>query len=244
MVSHVRIREVYPKTNPLGERFPLLHVPPNRFLTAVDERLDSVRLDLGFRVNPEFLAYLNLDGQAMGVPARLPLAVFAAHRAVAGIEILDRAREAVPGMRHSVGGRRALEKNKPLGPLSLVERLGVGAVLAPQSADRSFDFWEVWLAADGFKHDGGGVSGRRAIWATILHTSMRERKTRSRSGRPCSDSRRWGRGAPERMIVNTNGRQSDPSSGKRPRETHPPSAKPFSWVYTGTEDGFKDAHCP
>ena len=152
VIGHVGSREIDPKPDPLGERLPLPHVAPDRLLTLMDKGLDAVGLDLGLGVDAEFLADLHLDGQAMRVPARLPLAVFAPHRAVAGIEILDRTGQAVAGVRHAVGGGRPLEEDKPLRAAAPIERLFVDRMIPPQPRDRGLEGGEVGLAVDRFKH--------------------------------------------------------------------------------------------
>ena len=69
----------------------------------MDERLDAVGFDLFLGVDAQFLADLDLDRQAVRVPAGLALAQLAAHGAVAGEQVLDRPGEAVAGMRQAVG---------------------------------------------------------------------------------------------------------------------------------------------
>ena len=118
----------------------------------MDEGFDAEGLDLRLRVDAQLLADLHLDRQAVGVPARLPLAVFAPHRAVARVEIFDRPRQAVAGVGHAIGGRRTLEEDKTLAAAALLQRLLVDATLTPELRDRGLDGWKVGLAADGVKH--------------------------------------------------------------------------------------------
>ena len=152
VVGDVGVGEIDPEADPLGERLPLFHVPPDRFLAAMDEGFDTEGLDLRLRVDAQLLADLHFDRQTVGVPARLPLAVFAPHRAVAWVEILDRPRQAVAGMGHAIGGWRALEEDEPLRVTPLLERLLVDATLTPELRDHGLDGGEVGLAADGVKH--------------------------------------------------------------------------------------------
>jgi hypothetical protein len=72
----------------------------------MDERLDAVGLDFLFGVDAQFLADLDLDRQAVGVPAGLAVAAEAPHGLVAGEQVLDRPGQAVARMRQSVGRRR------------------------------------------------------------------------------------------------------------------------------------------
>ena len=118
----------------------------------MDEGFDTEGLDLRLRVDAQLLADLHFDRQTVGVPARLPLAVFAPHRAVARVEIFDRPRQAVAGVGHAIGGRRTLEEDKTLAAAALLQRLLVDATLTPELRDRGLDGWKVGLAADGVKH--------------------------------------------------------------------------------------------
>ena len=118
----------------------------------MDEGLDAVSLNLGLRVDAEFLADLDLDREAVRVPAGLPLAVLTPHRAVPRIQILDRPRQAMAGVGHAIGSRRPFEKHKPWSSSAAVERSFIRTVLTPPGGDRRFKGREVGLAADGFEH--------------------------------------------------------------------------------------------
>ena len=60
-----------PEAQPLGELLPLPGVAEDAFHALVNERLDAVGLDLVLGVDAQFLADLDLDGQAVRVPAGL-----------------------------------------------------------------------------------------------------------------------------------------------------------------------------
>ena len=152
VVGDVGLGEIDPEADPLRESLPLLHVPPDALLALVDERLDAVGLDLCLGVNAEFLADLDLDGQPMGVPAGLALAVLAPHGAIAGVEIFDRAGEAVAGMGKAIGRRRPLEEHEPRRPAAAFEGFSVDLPLPPPGGDRRLEGGKVGLAADGVEH--------------------------------------------------------------------------------------------
>jgi hypothetical protein len=59
-----------------------------------------------------FLLDLDLDGQAVAVPAGLALDAEAPHRLVAAHDVLHRPGQDVPGMGHAVRGRRAFEEDE------------------------------------------------------------------------------------------------------------------------------------
>ena len=70
----VGLVQMDPEAQPLGQVLPLLHVAEDALHAAVDERLDAVGLDLFLGVDAQFLADLDLDRQAVGVPAGLAVA--------------------------------------------------------------------------------------------------------------------------------------------------------------------------
>ena len=152
VVGHVGLVGVNPETEPFGQPFPFLHVPPDALLAELDKGLDAVGFDLLLGVNAEFLAHLDLDRQAVGIPAGFALAQVAPHGAVTGEEILDCPREAVAGVGHTVGGRRAFVEDEPLGIGPLLERFIVNLPLAPQLEDAGFLFGKADLRRDRIEH--------------------------------------------------------------------------------------------
>ena len=113
----------------------------------------------------------------MGVPAGLSFAKVAPHCAVAGVEILDRAGQAVAGVGHAVGRGRPFVENKPFSVSSLVERFLIGAPGSPQGGDRGFDGGKVGLAADRFKHGDEADASREGSLE-----SYRERRLATTGG--------------------------------------------------------------
>ena len=105
-----------PEAEPFGQFFPLAHVAENALDALVDERLDAECLDFLLGVDAQLLADLDLDRQAVRVPAGLALAEVSAHGLVTGEQVLDRAGEAVAGVRQAVGGRRAFVEDERRAP--------------------------------------------------------------------------------------------------------------------------------
>ena len=68
---HVGVVEVDPEADPLGQPVPVLDVAEHRLAAALVELGDPVGLDLGLRGDPELLLDLELDRQAVAVPAGL-----------------------------------------------------------------------------------------------------------------------------------------------------------------------------
>ena len=81
---HVGVVEVDPEADPLGEPVPFLDVAEHRLAAALVELGDPVGLDLGLRGDPELPLDLQLDGQAVAVPAGLARHPMAAHGAGSG----------------------------------------------------------------------------------------------------------------------------------------------------------------
>jgi len=138
VIGDIGRREIDPEAEPFGQLFPLLHVPPHALLAAVNERLDTVSLNLLLGMDPQFLADFHLDRQAVGVPTGPAEAVRAAHRLVAGKEILDRSRQTMTRMGESICGRGTFkEDERPLAS-PLVQRPVVDVPLPPELQDLQF----------------------------------------------------------------------------------------------------------
>ncbi len=152
MISDVGLVEVEPKADAFGEPFPLLHVAPDARLAFMNERLDAVRLDLFLRVDAQFLADLDLDRQAVRIPAGLAFTKESAHGAIAREEIFDGPGEAVARVRHPVGGGGAFVEDefRPAG--ALLQRFVVNFMLFPKSADFGFERGKIHAAVDGTEH--------------------------------------------------------------------------------------------
>jgi hypothetical protein len=172
VVRDVRRVQVDPEADLVGEPLPRLRVAEDGVDAALDEGLDAVGLDLGLAVDVELLLHLDLDREPVRVPAGLARDVVAAHRLVAGEDVLHGAREDVAVVRHAVRGRRALVEDvrapggaggARLGPEGLLE----DAALLPEREDLRLVGREVELAAHGLERPpgGGGGTGRGAVVA-------------------------------------------------------------------------------
>ena len=111
-VGEVGVVEVHPVPHPLGHRPPLLLVGVDAVEARLIELGDAVGLDLLLAGEPEPLLDLDLDRQPMRVPPRLARHVVAAHRPVAGEEVLDHPRDHMPHVRHVVRRGRPLEEDE------------------------------------------------------------------------------------------------------------------------------------
>ena len=115
VVGDVRVAEVGPEGDPLGQRLPLTGVSEDRLDALLDEGLDAVLLDGRLAVEAQLLLDLDLDRQPVRVPPRLARHAPAAHRLVSREEVLDDAREHVAVVRQAVGrGRALVEDERPV----------------------------------------------------------------------------------------------------------------------------------
>ncbi len=115
----VRIVEIEPEAELARELVPLVEVGPHALAALLVERGDAVALDLILAVETELVLDLDLDRQAVRVPAGLADDAVAAHRPVAADEVLDRAREGVVHAGTAVRRRRPLVEDEGVvrGPL-------------------------------------------------------------------------------------------------------------------------------
>ncbi len=85
----VRAVGVDPEADPLGEALPLVEIGEHRLAAQGVEFGDAVGLDLGLARNAEPLLHLELDGQAVAVPAPAPIDETAPHGLEAGEDVLE-----------------------------------------------------------------------------------------------------------------------------------------------------------
>ena len=85
----VRIVEIDPEADPLGESGPVVDVAEDRLAALLVELGDAVGLDLVLLLDAELALDLELHGQPVAVPARLPGNPVAAHSPVARIDVLE-----------------------------------------------------------------------------------------------------------------------------------------------------------
>src|SRR5207245_10213587 len=128
-VGDVGVLVVQPVGDPLRQRFPVGLVLEDVLAAEAVEFFDAVRLDLLLARNTEHPLDLDLDGEAVGVPARDARPALPPHSVVAANQILDRAREHVMDARTPVGRRRSFveHERRPVagGLLGLLEQAPV-----------------------------------------------------------------------------------------------------------------------
>ena len=153
VVGDVRVLHIRPVAHAVGHVLPLALVFPDGFFALLDERLDAVFLDLLLAVEPQQLFHLQLDRQAMRVPARLAQHIVALHRAVARDDVLDAAGEDMADMRLAVRRRRAVVERIGGRALAQLDALFKHPVFLPECQHFLFARQEVEVGFYLFVHD-------------------------------------------------------------------------------------------
>ena len=113
-VGHVRLVGVDPEADALGHPLPVGDVAEHRLAALRVEGGDAVLLDLALVAQSQLALDLELDGQAVRVPAALAGRAVAAHRLVARDQVLEDAREDVVHAGRPVRRRRPLVEREEL----------------------------------------------------------------------------------------------------------------------------------
>jgi hypothetical protein len=150
----VRVVEVDPEADALGQRVPVLEEGEDRLAALLVELGDAVVLDLGLVLDAQLLLDGDLHRQAVAVPAALALDQVALHRLVARVDVLEDAGEDVVGPRPAVRGRRALVEDPRLAALTVADRLAEHVALAPAAEDLLLEVGEGLLGVDGAVRHG------------------------------------------------------------------------------------------
>ena len=108
MVGNIRIIHISPETNGAGEILPHSFVFPDALFTFLDERLNTVLLDLLFSVETKKLLDLKLYRKSVGIPAGFTRNHVSFHGAVSRDHVFDDTGKYVSDMRLSVCGRRSV----------------------------------------------------------------------------------------------------------------------------------------
>ncbi len=140
----VGVVDVDPVADALGQRLPLVHIVPHRLAAQPGELgHPHLFLDLVLGGDPELLLDLDLDREAMGVPARLARHGESPHGAVAAEEVLVHPGPDVVKAGAAVGSRRPLVEDPGLGVLPGLDGAFEDAVLPPSDQLLGFEDGEV-----------------------------------------------------------------------------------------------------
>jgi len=132
-----------PVGHPLGELLPLIDVAEDALAAFFIEGRHAVGLDLALVPQAKLLFDLDLDRQAMRVPAPLAQNVVAVHRLVAGEHVLVGAGQHMVRPRFAVRSRRAFVKDIAWPILALALGALKDALLPPEFELLALHCWDV-----------------------------------------------------------------------------------------------------
>ena len=140
VIRYVRLVEIDPEPDSLGQVFPFGNVSEDAFLAQLNERLNSVIDNLLFGFDAQLFADFALDGKPVGVPARFTGAEEPFHRLIAREKVFNGAGKAVPRVRMPVRCRRTFKEDERRRVFPQFQRLFVNAVFFPPLYQRFFLF--------------------------------------------------------------------------------------------------------
>ena len=163
VVGDVGVVHVGPEGDALGERLEVAHVAVDALAAPGVELVDAVGLDLGLGVQPQLLLDLDLDGQAVGVPAGLAGHAVAAHRLVAREQVLDDAGHDVVHTGTAVRRGRAFVEDEEVVLGTLLDAAPEDVVVAPEVENAGLEFGEAHARVDGSEELGHVRPPRRGL---------------------------------------------------------------------------------
>ena len=172
VVGDVRVLHVRPEGDALGQFLEIADVAVDALAAFGVELGDAVGLDLGLGAEAELLLHLDLDGQAVGVPARLAGHAVAAHRLVAREQVLDDAGHDVVDAGPPVRRRRPLVEHEQVAFGALRDAAAEDVALAPEVEDAGLERGEADAGVDGAEELGLGHG-----WPPGRESPGRARKT-------------------------------------------------------------------
>ena len=132
VIGDVGVLHIGPEADLAGEILPHTLVFPYALLALLDKGLKTVFLYPLLALDAEQLLDLDLNGQTVGIPARLSGHHIALHGLVARDHILYNSRQHVADMRLAVCGRRAVIESESLRIFTRVDALLENVVLVPE----------------------------------------------------------------------------------------------------------------
>ena len=148
----VGVLHVHPEGDAVGHGLPLVDVLEDGLLAHLVEPLDAVRFDLQLAGDAQLPLYLQLHGQAVGVPAALAGDLEALHGLVARDDVFKDAGQHVVDAGHAVGRGRAFIKGELRRTLPLAHALAEGILLLPELEDVLLQLGEAHFASYWFEH--------------------------------------------------------------------------------------------
>src|SRR6185312_1427662 len=179
--GQVGVLEIHPEAHSLGHRLPVGDVSQDRIAAQGDESCDAdFFLDAALVEYPQRLLYFVLDRQAVCVPTRSALTVKAAHRLIAGEQVLEGARQ------HVVDAGAAVRRGRPFveyelrSALTLTQRPLKDVLAAPEVEDSRLGGRTVVTWRNFSEHGRGGLPRDKGC---ACHTPLRLKRQGCTPGR-------------------------------------------------------------
>ena len=148
----VPILKIDPAPNALDKLSPLGSIAQNNTPTGLIVFRNPVLFNLAFAIQAQFLAKLVFYGQAVTVPSKDAIYVFAIHSLIARDHIFNRPCQQVSVMRQTRRKRRPIVKNVFIVISSDLERFFKRSDLIPKSEHLFFLFGKIHICIYFFKH--------------------------------------------------------------------------------------------
>ena len=187
VIGYIGIVHIGPESNGVGEILPHALVLPDAFLTFLDERLQTVLLNLLLAVQSQLLLNFQLHRQAMSVPSGLSRHHISLHGPVSGNHVLDYTRLHMADMRLAVGSWRSVIKYIGLTALPHLDALFKDVLCFPELLHFFFPFHKLKVCGDFVIHSVflRSIHDRFLFWYVkkIVYPSMKQKRLPSRTGR-------------------------------------------------------------
>ena len=145
----VRLIKIYPEAHPFGHRLPIADVAHDRVAAAAGElRYPDCLLNFLFIEYSELFLNLVFDRQAVGIPASFARHMETLHGFVAGIDILETARQDVVDAGFAVCRRRTLIEGKKRSTRALLQAFLKHRLRPPELKDLLLEGWAVVACTD------------------------------------------------------------------------------------------------
>ena len=138
IVGNIGIVHISPETNGTGEILPHSLIFPYRFLTFLDERLQTVSFDLILAVQAQQFFHFDLDRQSVGIPAGLTRYHISLHGTITRDHILDHTGQHMANVRLAVCRRRSVIEHIGRAALPLLDTLPEDIFVFPEFFDLFF----------------------------------------------------------------------------------------------------------
>ncbi len=142
-IGDIGILEIDPEADAAGDLIPFLQIGPDALTAFGIELVNAVGDDLVLALEAELLFDLDLDRQAVGIPAGLAFDAVALHGAQAADGVLDGAGDDMVNAGPSIGGRGAFEKDEGFVFVAFGDAALENMVLVPPGQNCFFDLGKI-----------------------------------------------------------------------------------------------------